>query len=64
MMPLPDMIGKIPMPNFEFNLVFMLNHIYRHLMSEIGIRQIIDYYVLLDRTVFIIVTLRRILSLY
>ena len=45
---LPDGVGRIPVPNFEFNLVFMLNHIYRHLISEgIGIRQIIDYYVLL-----------------
>lgn len=46
---LPDGVGNVPVPNYEFNLVFMLNHIYRHLISEgIGIRQIIDYYVLLN----------------
>jgi len=45
---LPDDVGEISVPSLEFNLVFMLHHVYRHLFAEgIGLRQIIDYYYLL-----------------
>lgn len=38
----------IPSANYEFNRLFMLHHIYRHLFSEgIGLRQIVDYAMLL-----------------
>lgn len=45
---LPDDVGEISVPSLEFNLIFMLHHVYRHLFAEgIGLRQIIDYYYLL-----------------
>lgn len=32
-------------PNDEFNLVFLLIHVYRHLFGEgVGMRQVMDYY--------------------
>lgn len=45
---LPDGVGEIPIPSWEFNVVFQLCHIYQHVIKEgIGLRQIIDYYYLL-----------------
>ena len=45
---LPDGVGSIYVPTLEFNLIYQLSHIYRHLFSEgIGLRQIVDYYYLL-----------------
>lgn len=42
---LPDGNGRISTPTLEFNLVFQLIHIMRHLFAEgIGMRHIIDYY--------------------
>lgn len=39
---------SVPSATYEFNRLFMLHHIYRHLFSEgIGMRQIIDYAMLL-----------------
>ena len=39
---------EICVPTWEFNVVFLLSHIYRHLMQEgIGLRQVIDYYYVL-----------------
>ena len=39
---------EICVPTREFNVVFLLSHIYRHLMQEgIGLRQVIDYYYVL-----------------
>lgn len=41
----------ISVPTTEFNLVYQLLHIYRHLFGEgIGLRQLMDYYMVL-RTV-------------
>ncbi len=43
--------GKIAMPTQDFNLVYQLSHIYRHLFEEgIGLRQLTDYYMLLMAT--------------
>ena len=45
---LPKGVGRIPVPTWEFNVVFQLCHIYNHLIHEgIGIRQMVDYYYLL-----------------
>ena len=39
---------KINVPTDDFNLVYQMIHIYRHLFNEgIGLRQLMDYYVLL-----------------
>ncbi len=39
---------EIVIPTADFNLVYQLLHIYRHLFSEgIGLRQLMDYYVLM-----------------
>mgnify|MGYP002525165538 CR=1 FL=1 len=40
--------GEIVMPTVDFNLVYQMLHIYRHFFNEgIGLRQLMDYYVLL-----------------
>ena len=45
---LPDGVGQIPVPTFEFNLVFQLSHMMHHYFDEgIGLRQMMDYYYLL-----------------
>lgn len=50
---LADGVGRINVPNREFNVVFQLSHVYNHLLHEgIGLRQIIDYYYLLKTTNF------------
>lgn len=48
MVELPEGGGNISVPNWEFNIIFQLSHVYNHLLHEgIGLRQIIDYYYLL-----------------
>ena len=48
---LTDGVGRINVPNREFNVVFQLSHVYNHLLHEgIGLRQIIDYYYLLRQS--------------
>ncbi len=48
MVDLSEGIGSISVPNWEFNVVFQLSHVYNHLLHEgIGLRQILDYYYLL-----------------
>lgn len=43
-----DEANIIPTPNVEFNMVFMLAHLYHHLLFEgVGLRQVCDYAVLL-----------------
>ena len=46
---LPDGIGEIAIPTTAFNVVYQLTHLYHHFFDEgIGMRQIIDYYVVID----------------
>ena len=46
----PDGIGRFCVPTLDFNLVYQLLHLDKHLRTEgIGIRQIIDYYYLLKK---------------
>ena len=43
--------GEITMPTREFNIVFQLCHIYKHLFEEgVGLRQLMDYYYVLRST--------------
>ena len=43
---LPDGIGEIAIPTTAFNVVYQLTHLYHHFFDEgIGMRQIIDYYI-------------------
>ena len=45
---LPEGVGKICIPTFEFNVFQQLSHIMRHFFIEgIGLRQIMDFYYLL-----------------
>lgn len=45
-------VGRISMPTWEFNIVFQLSHIYRHVIQKgVGLRQMIDYYYLLKSDV-------------
>lgn len=40
--------GQVAIPTAEFNVIFMLSHIYNHLLHEgVGLRQLVDYYYLL-----------------
>ena len=46
---LPDGIGEIAIPTTAFNVVYQLTHLYHHFFDEgVGMRQIIDYYVVMD----------------
>ncbi len=47
---LPEDTGRIAIPTLSFNLVYQLDHIYRHLFDMgIGMRQIVDYWHLLTK---------------
>lgn len=47
---LPEDIGTINVPTADFNYVFLLVHIYDHLLGDgIGLRQLLDYYYLMTK---------------
>lgn len=47
---LPDGVGEMPHPTVEFDLVYLLLHMYKHLTGEgIGLRQMMDYYYVLQQ---------------
>ena len=49
---LPDAVGSIPRPKVEFDLVFLLLHMYKHLIGQgIGLRQMMDYYYVLQQPI-------------
>ena len=46
---LPDGVGRIAIPTPNFNLVYQLGHLQRHFLgSGLGLRQIIDYYMVMQ----------------
>ena len=46
---LPDGAGDVAVPTTAFNVIYQLTHLYHHFFDEgIGMRQIIDYYVVMD----------------
>ncbi len=46
---LPDGAGEITVPTVAFNVIYQLCHLYHHFFDEgIGMRQVIDYYLLLE----------------
>lgn len=49
---LPGCEGHVAVPTDEFNLVYQMTHIMRHVFDEgIGIRQLMDYYFLLKKDI-------------
>lgn len=47
---LPDGNGEISVPTTKFNMVYMMLHISHHLFDEgIGLRQLMDYYYVMER---------------
>ena len=48
---LPDGYGEITVPTMNFNVIYILSHLYRHVFTEgIGLRQLIDYYFVLVKS--------------
>ena len=48
---LPDGYGEINVPTVNFNVIYILSHLYRHIFSEgIGLRQLLDYYYVLVKS--------------
>ena len=46
---LPDDTGEIAIPTTAFNVIYQLCHLYHHFFDEgIGMRQMIDYYLVVD----------------
>lgn len=46
---LPDGHGEIAVPTTSFNVIYILSHLYRHLLTEgLGLRQLLDYYFILS----------------
>ena len=47
---LPGGEGRIPVPTYDFNVIFQLSHMMHHFFDEgIGLRQMMDYFYLLRR---------------
>jgi len=45
---LPSSDVKVSIPTIQFNLVYQLSHLYRHIFDDgLGLRQVVDYYMLL-----------------
>ena len=45
---LPDGYREITVPTTNFNVIYILSHLYRHIFTEgIGLRQLLDYYFVL-----------------
>ena len=45
---LPDGYGEITVPTVNFNVIYILSHLYRHVFTEgTGLRQLLDYYFVL-----------------
>ena len=45
---LPDGYGEISVPTTNFNVIYILSHLYRHVFTEgIGLQQLLDYYFVL-----------------
>ena len=59
---LPDGAGDIAIPTMAFNVIYQLCHLYHHFFDEgIGMRQIIDYYYIVNNDELLVVrdTLQR-----
>ena len=53
---LPDGIGEIAIPTTAFNVIYQLTHLYHHFFDEgIGMRQIIDYYYVVNNDVLLVI---------
>ena len=53
---LPDGTGDIAIPTTAFNVVYQLTHLYHHFFDEgIGMRQIIDYYYVVNNDVLLVI---------
>lgn len=53
---LPDGIGEITIPTTAFNVIYQLTHLYHHFFDEgIGMRQIIDYYYIVNNDELLVV---------
>ena len=53
---LPDRAGDIAIPTTAFNVIYQLTHLYHHFFDEgIGMRQIIDYYYVVNNDELLVV---------
>ena len=53
---LPDGAGDIAIPTTAFNVIYQLTHLYHHFFDEgIGMRQIIDYYYIVNNNELLVV---------
>lgn len=50
---LPNNAGKVAVPTVSFNIIYQLCHLFHHCFYEgVGLRQIVDYYLVLKNTDF------------
>ena len=55
-MGLPDETGDIAIPTTAFNVIYQLTHLYYHFFDEgIGMRQIIDYYYVVNNDELLVI---------